>query len=121
MWKNPLLYKSLDMKRARYLVVDGSFSYLPLADESREVIFKMPIALGWRKDFYFLLPVRDAPKKNAVLIWEFSKPGLTPPFPPQGILELLGHFSVGKFFFETFGHFLCHISPKNKEKSAQQF
>ena len=51
MWKNPLLYKSLDMKRARYLVVDGSFSYLPLADESREVIFKIPIALGWRKLF----------------------------------------------------------------------
>ena len=34
-------------------------------------------------------------KKNAALIWVFSNPGLIPlPLPP-GILELLGHFSVG--------------------------
>ena len=43
-----------------------------------------------------LANVREAVKKNAALIWIFSKPGLTP---PPGILELLGHFSEGKFFF----------------------
>ena len=62
--------------------------------------------------------VRDDPKKNAALIWVFSKPG---PTPPPGFLELLGHFSVGSFFWgELFGHFLCHNSPKIRETSGQK-
>ena len=42
------------------------------------------------KDF----EVRDALKKNAALIWVFSKPG---PTPATRILELLGHFALGFF------------------------
>ena len=48
-----------------------------------------------------MLKVRDDLKKNAALIWVFSKPGPTPL--PPGFFELLGHFSVGSFFCGTFG------------------
>ena len=47
--------------------------------------------------------------KNAALILVFSKTGLPP---PPGFLELFGHFSVGSFFLELLGHFLCHKGNK---------
>ena len=66
--------------------------------------------------------LRDAyKKKNAALIWVFSKPGLTPlPAPPRnfGTFGALFRSQIKKK--KLLGHFLSHISPKIKEKSAQK-
>ena len=56
-------------------------------------------------------------RKNAALIWVFSKPG--PPLPPpQVILESFGHFSVGWFFFGAFCYFCVSYFTKDKGKKC---
>ena len=64
-----------------------------------------------------LLQIGTSHKRNAALIWVFSKPALTP---PPGILELLGHFSVGYFFSKLLGHFFVIFHQTSWGKSAQK-
>ena len=63
--------------------------------------------------------VREAPKINAALIWEFCEPGLTYPLPPQDFWNFWGTFTLTHFFSRIFwGTFLYPNSLKTRGKSA---
>ena len=64
LWEKPFLYKSLNIKKAWYPVIDGCIIFLAyhFIINIEKQVSEIFLVFGWREDFYFLLAVRERTK-----------------------------------------------------------